>query len=141
MYSRQGTGSLTHKSGTIRYTLHQKANETLERLLVCFFCLSIEMVYKQLLFVPKTLTQTNGLLFIVFTSTGTDFVAIDFYNDANMLFSIVQDDCTTFSCPIMSAGERWVLVLLCNVVMNTDGQTNTSIGNQQDFQQECTLTI
>lgn len=34
-------------------------------------------------------------------------LAIDFYNDVNILFGVVQEECTTYSCPIMSAGEKY----------------------------------
>ena len=55
-----------------------------------------------------TLIQMNGLLFIVFFCVFHKFVAIDFYNDVNLLFGVVQDECTNYSCPIMSAGEKCV---------------------------------
>lgn len=34
-------------------------------------------------------------------------LVIDFYNDVNLIFSVVQDECTTYTCPIMSAGLGW----------------------------------
>lgn len=36
-------------------------------------------------------------------------VAIDFYNDINIIFGVVQEECTNYSCPIMSAGEKYLL--------------------------------
>ena len=115
MSLRKGSNSLTHKSGTIRYTLHKKANETLEKSVIRKSHNLVEREFKRLLFVLMTLIQMNGLLFIVFFFEFLKFVAIDFYNDVNLLFGVVQDECTNYSCPIMSAGEKCVFGIVFKV--------------------------
>ena len=32
-------------------------------------------------------------------------LALDFYNDVSILYGVVQEECTRYSCPIMSAGQ------------------------------------
>ena len=32
-------------------------------------------------------------------------LVIDFYNDVIMLFSVIQYECTSYSCPSMTAGK------------------------------------
>ena len=36
------------------------------------------------------------------------FVAVDFFNQINMLYGTITEYCTTESCPVMSAGPKYV---------------------------------
>lgn len=56
--------------------------------------------------VQKMLILTSGLLFMVLFGNSVYGIAIDFYNDINIIFGVVQEECTNYSCPIMSAGEK-----------------------------------
>lgn len=38
-------------------------------------------------------------------TTLSSFLAIDFYNDIIMIYNSVKEECTVYSCPVMSAGK------------------------------------
>ncbi|CBK24102.2 uncharacterized protein [Blastocystis hominis] len=84
MSTYSSNGTLTHKSGTLRYTLHQTASETLLK---------------------------GGIQAAVVCPDGVDpneWIAvhtIDFYNDIIMIYNSVKEECTVYSCPVMSAGK------------------------------------
>ena len=106
MSSRTNFECLSYKSGSQKYVIHKKVNETLEK---CVFLVIGNTVEKELhlpLYVQKILILMNGLLFMVFSHFCFLNLVLDFYNDINLIFSVVQDECTTYSCPIMSAGSK-----------------------------------
>ena len=49
--------------------------------------------------------RTSGLRFMVRSVSLCDSLVIDFYNDVIMLFSVIQYECTSYSCPSMTAGK------------------------------------
>lgn len=69
----------------------------------------IEKELTQLLYVPRESIPTSGLQFMVRFVSLCHLVVIDFYNDVIMLFSVIQYECTSYSCPSMTAG-KWSLV-------------------------------
>ena len=50
------------------------------------------------------------------THTNTLFpppTAVDFFNQINMLYGTIAEFCTAESCPVMSAGPKYVSLSLC----------------------------
>ena len=58
------------------------------------------------------------------------------------MFDVVQDECTNYSCPIMSAGEQYCSAVVCNIIVsNSSGKIKTSTKDQLGFRQSCILKI
>jgi len=74
-------------SGTLRYHLHKHAQETLHS--------GIDI--KQAVKLPPNETFEDWLA--VHT--------VEFFNRINLLYGVISDSCTTFSCPTMSGGSRY----------------------------------
>lgn len=81
---RGENGLVSYESGSIRDTIHQTISDTLRK---------------------------KGIDAAVICPEGIDpneWIAvhvIDFYNDVIMLFSVIQYECTSYSCPSMTAGN------------------------------------
>ena len=69
----------------------------------------IEKELTLLSYVQRESIPTNGLPFMVRLVSLCHSVVIDFYNDVIILFSVIQYECTSYSCPSMTAG-KWGLV-------------------------------
>lgn len=82
--------------------------------------LLVPETYVQPSFYPMVKILTNGLLSTVestvfWISRSSPLLmqygrklALDFYNQINMLYGTVTEFCTPTECPVMSAGSRWV---------------------------------
>ena len=65
----------------------------------------------------------NGLRFTVKTLCLLCFrvfshcfiVAIDIYNEINVLYGMVMDECTDEKCPKMSEGSKYVHTVMCKI--------------------------
>ena len=59
--------------------------------------------------------KTMFLLYVLRIIVPFPSVAVDFFNQINMLYGTITEYCTTESCPVMSAGPKYVI---CNLLFN-----------------------
>lgn len=97
----------SYEPGSYRDRLQLMMMKKLEKSLLSISPNLLEMAMNKLSRVPKVTTLISGLLFIVsLFALALIHVVAFFFNDINLLYGAVQENCTNFSCPHMTAGTK-----------------------------------